>query len=420
MLPTLDAAIAVLSALVGGAESAKSPSRADFFAGEQRLAAASERLLGPAPANRYTRIMVTLPSEAASDADYVLDLASKGMEIARINCAHDDSEAWEAMARNIRRAGDHLGRKIAVLMDIAGPKIRVETVAEAEEKIHLAVGDSFRLVTGEPRIDAAARVAASVSLPEMVTRLSSGDRVLYDDGKLAGQVETVGDGEALVRITHTKTDGIRMKAQKGVNLPDTALGLSPLTTKDEADLASVLDCADMLGYSFISRADDIDLLDAALARHARGARPLGLIAKIERPEAIGNLPALVARAQGRPFGVMIARGDLAAEVGFERLAEIQEELLWLCEAAAVPAIWATQVLETLVKDGIPSRGEMTDAAMSARAECVMLNKGPSVGEAITLLDGLLSRMEGASDQENPTIARVEIVVITTNRKTRGG
>jgi len=100
---------------------------------------------------------------------------------------------------------------------------------------------------------------------------------------------------------------------------------------------------------------------------------------------------------------MIARGDLAAEIGFERLAEMQEEILWICEAASVPAIWATQVLEGLVKHGVPSRGEMTDAAMAARAECVMLNKGPKVGVAVEILDGLLARMDAHVFKKTPTL-----------------
>ena len=104
---------------------------------------------------------------------------------------------------------------------------------------------------------------------------------------------------------------------------------------------------------------------------------------------------------------MIARGDLAAEIGFERLAEMQEEILWICEAAGVPAIWATQVLENLVKDGVPSRGEMTDAAMAARAECVMLNKGPAVGQAIEVLDRLLARMDAHVFKKTPTLRALQ-------------
>lgn len=413
VLPTLDAVIAALAALAGR-EGAHAPAEAtDFFAGEARLDAASLAIFGPEPEGRTTRIMVTLPSEAATDADYVLNLARHGMDVARINCAHDDADAWRAMAGHVREAGAQLGRQITVLMDIAGPKIRTEAVLPVKKgkpSGRLLPGDMLRLVAhGEPHLDETASFSAAVSLPELVTRLSVGHRVRYDDGKVEGVVESVNarEGEALIRILHTRPDGTKLKPEKGINLPDTALGLSPLTAKDDADLATVLECADLLGYSFVSRPEDLDLLDAAIARHRRAhaeARPLGLMAKIERPEAVKNLPDLIARAARRgPFCVMIARGDLAAEIGFERLAEMQEELLWICEAAAVPAIWATQVLEDLVRDGIPSRGEMTDAAMAARAECVMLNKGPAVVEAIDLLDRLLGRMAGHLDKKTSVL-----------------
>jgi pyruvate kinase len=121
---------------------------------------------------------------------------------------------------------------------------------------------------------------------------------------------------------------------------------------------------------------------------------LGIVAKIETRRAVHNLPEIIVRGAGRhPFGLMIARGDLGVEIGYERLAEIQEELLWLAEAAHVPVIWATQVLESLVKHGLPSRPEITDAAMAERAECVMINKGPFVLDAIALLDDVVERMQ---------------------------
>lgn len=408
VLPTLDAVLAALAALAGRPAPHDAPDEAAFFAGAARLDVASTAILGPEPAGRYTRIMVTLPSEAATDADFVLALARSGMDVARINCAHDDAGAWRAMAHNVRAAGEAVGRRIAVLMDIAGPKIRTEAVLPMKKDKpagRLKTGDRLRLVaSGEPYVDEDVPFCAAVSLPEIVTRLGPGDRVRYDDGKVEGVVESVADGEAVVRIVHARAEGTKLKPEKGINLPDTALGLSPLTAKDDADLATVIECADLLGYSFVSRAEDLDLLDQAIERHGRGAHPLGLMAKIERPEAVKNLPDLIARAARRgPFSVMIARGDLAAEIGFERLAEMQEELLWICEAAAVPAIWATQVLEDLVRDGIPSRGEMTDAAMAARAECVMLNKGPAVVEAVELLDRLLSRMADHLDKKTPTL-----------------
>lgn len=405
VLPTIDAVLAALAAMRGVDPQFASPSEGEFFRGENLLAQATDELFGPPRANRRGRIMVTLPSEAASRPDFILDLARRGMDVARINCAHDDEQAWTEMARHVRAAGTDIGRRLTILMDIAGPKIRTEAVA-TEKGSRIETGDLLRLVAkGTPYATPEVAFCAAVSLPEIVTRVSVGDRIRYDDGKLEGVIESVGDGEALVRITHTKTGGAKLKAEKGLNLPDTALGLSPLTAKDQSDLATIIRHADMLGYSFVSRADDIDLLEEALGEHPPREHALGLIAKIEQPQAVTNLPALIARARcrNRPFGVMIARGDLAAEIGFERVAEMQEEILWICEAAFVPTVWATQVLEDLVKDGLPSRGEMTDAAMAARAECVMLNKGPAVGEAVSLLDSLLARMDEHIFKKTPTL-----------------
>lgn len=405
VLPTLDAVLAMLAPHVDVAKEAPSPDEQAFFEGESFLAYAADDLFGETPAARRCRIMVTLPSDAKDQPDFVLDLVGRGMNIARINCAHDDREAWLAMAAHVRVAGERLGAPVRVLMDIAGPKIRTETVVP-EKKAKLQVGDLFRLVAeGEPKLDDEIRVCASVSLPEIVTRLSIGDRVRYDDGKLEGIVEALSRNEATIRVNRCKTGGAKLKPEKGLNLPDTALGLSPLTAKDETDLRTVVECADMLGYSFVSRPQDIDLLEQALAKVPPRDTPLGIVAKIEQPEAVRNLPALIAAAlrHHRPFGVMIARGDLAAEIGFERVAEMQEEILWICEAASVPVIWATQVLEDLVKTGLPSRGEMTDAAMAARAECVMLNKGPAVAEAVSLLDHLLSRMDEHIVKKTPML-----------------
>jgi pyruvate kinase len=188
-------------------------------------------------------------------------------------------------------------------------------------------------------------------------------------------------------------------------MPATALGLAALTETDERDLDLVAELADIVGLSFVQSAADVTALQAQLARRRpRDWQSLGLVAKIETPPAVRNLPEIIVAAAARqPFGVMIARGDLAVELGFERLAEMQEEILWLCEAAHVPVIWATQVLESLIKEGLPTRGDMTDAAMSARAECVMLNKGAHVREAISLLDDVLARMAAHQAKKTPKL-----------------
>ncbi|MDO6966761.1 pyruvate kinase [Rhizobium alvei] len=403
--PTLAAVERALSLVAGLPPQSTDFDPDRFFAGEERLEDASDRLFGAPNPDRRGRIMVTMPSEAADDPKFIADLVRRGMDVARINCAHDDAEVWARMAKHVRAAGAAIGRSPRILMDIAGPKIRTGDVVTNPGQKKIELGNALRLVaSGEPWLTEGIAAAATVSLPEIVTRLSVGDRVRYDDGKLEAYVESLEPGAAILRVTRAKAGGAKFKPEKGLNLPDTVLGLSPLTSKDVDDLEAVIANADMIGYSFVSRPDDIDLLEEAIARIGAPQRELGLIAKIEQPEAVRNLPALIATAAGRrPFGVMIARGDLAAEIGFERLAEMQEEILWIAEAASVPVIWATQVLEDLVKEGVPSRGEMTDAAMAARAECVMLNKGPAVGEAVDLLSRLFARMDEHMLKKTPTL-----------------
>jgi pyruvate kinase len=160
----------------------------------------------------------------------------------------------------------------------------------------------------------------------------------------------------------------------------------------------------MVGYSFVETAAHVTTLQLELAARREDWRSLALVAKIETPRAVHNLPEIIVQVAGQqPLAIMIARGDLAIELGFERLAEMQEEILWLCEAAHVPAIWATQVLEGLVTKGLPSRGEMTDAAMAARAECIMLNKGPNASAGVSALARLLHRMGEHQHKKTATL-----------------
>jgi pyruvate kinase len=154
----------------------------------------------------------------------------------------------------------------------------------------------------------------------------------------------------------------------------------------------------------VQRPADIALLQEELQRRLPG-RPLPpLVIKVETRLALANLPELIVAAAGRqPTAVMIARGDLAVELGLEQLSETQEQLLWLCEAARVPVVWATQVLDGLLKTGAPSRAETTDAAMAQRAECVMLNKGPHAVDAVRFLDNILHRMDKHVAKKSPLL-----------------
>ena len=162
----------------------------------------------------------------------------------------------------------------------------------------------------------------------------------------------------------------------------------------------------MIGLSFVDDPSNVRDLWRALSA---ADRPLGVVVKIETRRGFERLPEiLLAAMEGFPVGVMIARGDLAVECGFERMAEVQEQILWMSEAAHVPVIWATQVLETLAKKGIATRAEITDAAMAERAECVMLNKGPHVASAVRALDDILRRMAGHMDKKTPRLRRLHI------------
>ncbi len=158
----------------------------------------------------------------------------------------------------------------------------------------------------------------------------------------------------------------------------------------------------MLAVSFLCHEHDVDELHRYLK--AVGAEHLGIILKIETTAAFARLPeSLLHAMRSQLVGVMIARGDLAVEAGYERLAEMQEEILCLCEAAHLPVIWATEVLDQLARTGRPSRAEVTDAAMAQRAECVMLNKGPYVDDAIVFLDDVLRRMSRHQRKNTPLL-----------------
>ena len=516
---TLDAVALALDAMTGdcpAAEKLPHPGRANRQ-GDKALKQAAQRLLGKEPKQRRSRIMVTLPTVAAGEISFVRDLIERGMDIARINCAHDDAATWQAMIDNIRAAATATGRSCLIHMDLAGPKLRTGEMAASPGLLRLKPkrdergdtrapayflfdasgepgGSGLRGATGlagYPRVSVArdwlarlqpgdlveatdtrgkkrifnvldrmgeahllACTADSVWLeqgcalkhlsgegkqritkvgalepspevllvhigdrillsrdsapgevgvedgyagripcaqPEVLDSLCVGERVFIDDGQIGAEVERLAVEGAWLRITRARPEGDKIRPAKGLNFPDSDIQLPALGEKDLFDLDFVAREADIVGYSFVQSAADMDRLADEL--EVRGAGNLGRIAKIETRRAVANLPEIVVHGASRgPFGLMIARGDLAVEIGWSRLAEIQEEILWLAEAAHVPVVWATQVFEQLIRVNLPSRAEMTDAAMSERAECVMLNKGPFVLDAITMLDDIARRM----------------------------
>ena len=495
----------VRSALDPGTPPVPVPPALSFTAGRAALDDNTDALFGPRPPGRVPRVMVTLPSEAAGDYELVRHLVSSGMDVARINGAHDGPGAWEQMARNVRKASDEVARPCRISVDLPGPKMRTGTLVEGPRVIRLRPRRDLRGVAVAPArvtlvggalprgeeapalpVDAAwlarrepvdqielvdtrgarrqlrvvacgpgrataevwdttyietgaeldcagdvtvvgavpARPQYHVLCPGDVLRLTAGlapaepwshgqpgmarigctlpaafeaarpgHHVVLDDGKLAGVVEQVRPGEIDLRIVTASPRGSKLRAEKGINIPEADLPTDAVTDADLPLLRVAAAHADMVAISFLRHEHDVDTMQAYL--RSVGAQELGLILKIETGAAFSRLPEILLHAMRSPLvGVMIARGDLAVEVGYERLAEMQEEILWVCEAAHLPVIWATEVLDHLARTGQPSRAEVTDAAMAQRAECVMLNKGPHVDTAIVVLDDILRRMSG--------------------------
>ena len=393
VLASLNAVVAALDAICGAGDRAPTPPDTEaYFRGHELLRAQTEAVLGPTPAHRAVRVMVTMPSEAAASYNLVRSLVFAGMDVARINCAHDDVPAWAQIAEHVRSAASETGRSCRVCFDLSGPRSRIaSTTVRHEDRVHLE--DRLLMTSLEVPVASEWELQFECTLPEAMAQLEEGDEVWVNEGRLGAVVERRLDYGLLLRVTEARDKGEHLRVEKGLNFPTTELELDPLTPADLRTLDAVAPIADLIGYSFVQRPEDIARLQEELT--ARGAGSVGLVAKIETRLAVSNLPELIVQGAGRqPLAIMIARGDLAVEVGSRRMAEMQEELLWLCEAAHVPVIWATQVLDNFVKKGIRHRAEITDAAMAERAECVMLNKGPYAADAVRLLDDLLGRMEG--------------------------
>jgi pyruvate kinase len=285
--------------------------------------------------------------------------------------------------------------------DAVERRTHVTDIPPTMQTLLLAPGDTLILTRSEVPGRPAVRTADGLTLEPAVIGVTlgavfddvkAGERIWFDDGRIGGEITAVAPERLEVTVTRAAADGSKLGADKGINLPDTNLTLPSLTSKDLEDLRFIAAHADIIGYSFVRTDADVRELQTRLA--ALGRADLPLILKIETRRAFDNLPALLLAAmRSTAAGVMIARGDLAVECGYERLAEVQEEILWMAEASHTPVIWATQVLERLAKDGIPSRAEITDAAMGERAECVMLNKGPHILTAVRALDDILTRMQ---------------------------
>ncbi|MEN0003115.1 MAG: pyruvate kinase [Bacteroidota bacterium] len=478
--------------------------------GAKLIRSNAKNLLGYRSKGRRTRIMVTLPSEAADNYDLIHQMIKAGMNCARINCAHDNEAVWAKMIQHVRTASKRLGKKCKVAMDLGGPKIRTgqletgpqvrkfrpakdrkgqilsplsiwmgpdphpslphlpiapEELAKLKEgqilfvrdargkkrpfevverQEHGFTGNCFKTTFVETGMtifadkaleQAIATVGALPAVEQSIvlqngdlllllktTTLGSphqvdetgtiiqpaqiycsneavfdyvevGETILFDDGKIEGKVQAIVPEGLHLNIRRVPQGGGKLKADKGINFPDSALQISGLTEKDKQDLPFVVAHADVVNFSFVNRPEDVQEL-YTLLEELSAPPTLGIVLKIETQRGFNQLTEILLTAMQRyPVGVMIARGDLAIEVGWDNIARVQEEISSLCHAAHLTDIWATQVLENLAKSGLPSRAEITDAARAQRADCVMLNKGPYIVNVIQLLSTILKDLD---------------------------
>ena len=311
------------------------------------------------------------------------------------------------------------GMKLFKDTEMQTEPLTVGVIPPIEQRIILHQGDTLIIHKNpEPGVPAeydeegnvTAIAHVSCTAPEVFEYVKKGEPILFDDGKIEGKITKVTKQEIHVLVEYAKEGGGKLKSDKGINFPASALKISGLTAKDRKDLEFVVEHADVVNMSFVNHAQDVEDLLGELKR-LNASDDLGVILKIETQSGFNQLTEILLTAMQRhPVGVMIARGDLAIEVGWDNIARIQEEILSLCQAAHIPDIWATQVLENLAKKGIPSRAEITDAAMSQRAECVMLNKGPHIVRAINLLDTILKDLSDYQEKKAPLSPAMEEAV----------
>ncbi|MEL6657104.1 MAG: pyruvate kinase [Bacteroidota bacterium] len=383
-------------------------------------------IIRPAIIHLVKEVVETDPRETFPVAPAVLQLLEPGDELSLID-TRQKSRRMKVVEKQSDRVLLHAYETCYLATDLSIqtqrqdlPHFVLGDVTPLERSIILREGDTLLIhkdpKLGEPAvIDEDGKVLeeahVSCQLPAVFAKVSVGEEVLFDDGKIGGVIIDSNKEYFRVKIVRAKITGAKLKAEKGINFPTTDLGISGLTEKDRQDLSFVVKHADVVNFSFVNSAEDVEDLLEEFRKHD-AMNKLSIILKIETRRAYNNLTEiLLAAMQTRYIGVMIARGDLAVETGWDQIGMVQKELVLKCNAAHIPVVWATQVLEGLAKKGLPSRSEITDVVNAIQAECVMLNKGLYINDAIRLLSKILEDTEQYSSKKEvllPKQAQLEV------------
>ena len=319
------------------------------------------------PNNKKTKIIATL-GPATGSKEMLYQLAKEGVNVFRINFSHADYEDVKLRIKQIREINEENNYNVAILGDLQGPKLRVGVM---EEDVFLEDGDTFKFTT-EKCIGT--KEKAFMTYQRFPKDVKVGEHILVDDGKLMFEVLSSNkETEVVVKVIV----GGALKSKKGVNLPNTAISLPALTEKDKADAVFALDQkVDWIALSFVRTPEDLRMLRDLIDQHSDYRVPV--IAKIEKPEAVDNIDSLIPYCDG----LMVARGDLGVEIPMQEVPLIQKMLVSRAKKARIPVIIATQMMETMIDNPVPTRAEVNDVANSIMdgADAVMLSGETSVGK----------------------------------------
>jgi pyruvate kinase len=351
---------------------------------------------------RRAKIVATL-GPATSSYDDIRAIIDAGVDVARMNLSHGSYDVHETVYANVRQAADDAGRPVAVLVDLQGPKIRLGKFSDGPHD--LAVGDVFKITTDDIL---GTKDICGTTFKGLPADVSAGDPLLIDDGRVKLRVlETDG-----TTVTTEVVVAGTVSNNKGINLPGVAVNVPALSEKDEADLRWGLALgADLIALSFVRDADDVDRVHEIMAEEGR---KVPVIAKIEKPQAVDNLEAIIDAFDG----IMVARGDLGVELPLEAVPIVQKHAVELSRRMAKPVIVATQMLESMISSPIPTRAETSDVANAVLdgTDAVMLSGETSVGEYPVITVQTMARIVQSTEEHGLE----RIPPLGTKPRTQGG
>ena len=346
---------------------------------------------------RRAKIVCTI-GPATSSQEQITALINAGLDVARLNLSHGTQASHLLAYQRVRAGSDATGRSVGVLADLQGPKIRLGTFPGGP--VQLDAGDEFIIATDDiPGTEH----EASTTYPGLADDVRAGDRILIDDGNVQLDVTGVTGSRVRTRVVV----GGKVSNHKGINLPGVAVSAPALTGKDESDLRWALATGvDIVAMSFVRSPEDVSPARKIMSEAGRPGVPL--IAKIEKPEAVGVLPGIVDAFDG----IMVARGDLGVELPLEQVPAVQSRAIQLARERARPVIVATQMLESMISAPRPTRAEVSDVAGAVveGADAVMLSAETSVGaypvETVATMARIVAAAEESSLRAEPSLSRI--------------